>query len=119
MADATSPLYPTDFPAKELQSLVTSTLSSGDSAVLAYNLWVVLGYGLSKTVGDPNNLSIMSVTAEPDGLDGIRHILAVHEAQQSGTPLPQSLPLPVDQLLQWAVKELIKLLQQEAGLPTT
>jgi len=118
--------YPGSFPFDSLKSVIT--ILKGDDVIahkaeLAKHIWLIQGYAQSQLLGDPSGLSVIgALAAEPPGdplLTVLENVAAAHEASYSAElPTKSSLPLPLEFLLQWALKELLSLLAEELGTPT-
>lgn len=105
--------YPDDFPLDNIREIV-NIVRSGDiksqSSVLAYNVWVVQGYGQKMLIGNPDEpISLARVQKVPDA-----DALTILEKVLSDEPAPQA-SLPWDFLLSYLfdlLKELLENMQE-------
>lgn len=115
--------YPAELPLeaiKEVVRIVQGGTVAQEKAAFGKNVWIVQGYAQSRVLGDPDQLTLMaSPQVGEDALVGILNQIVAH-AESAPTPQaidPALLTVPLELLLQWAVKQLLKLLEQELLKP--
>jgi hypothetical protein len=108
--------YPVDLPAVEGLEIV-SILRNGEvvskKAKFAYNVWVLQGYAQKTLIGDPSSAAVVGVVLTPSAVPTDFDVAAELEKLCAGTIVAESV-VPWQQILQWALTELIKLIIEAA-----
>ena len=91
--------YPVDFPLENIRDIV-NIVRSGDiksqASTLAFNIWVVQGYGQKTFIGAPDNPVSLLRVQKAESADG----LCVLEQMLSDEPMPQA-SIPWDFVLDY------------------
>lgn len=103
--------YPSEMPVDEVRTVIAIVMAK-DFATrkeeLAKSLWIIVGYGLGKTLKDP---SVPSAPMAFQGLsddDALETLQLLETSAQPGAPMAMQIP---NSLIIWALDWLVKYLK--------
>jgi len=107
--------YPEEFPLSEVKDVVNDVKDGKVKENLqnfAHNVWVVQGYAQASLIGNETPDFVLSTQSVPEDFDAISELEKLCANVEENTVSAQ-MAIPWEFILQWALKELMDILEEK------